>query len=215
MNGVGKTTTLRELKRHVDIDLPVMDIEHYSYFKRNCLKIIKVLTVILNDIPFSFYLYRIIRDRFESPWIAFKNFYNINHRAYFYLYDGNNKTVLGGGLIHKIWVVYGFSEIMDNDKADILKVLKHFNCKKAYVLNSSKQIVKERNTNRGKNTRLENRLNELDTLYEFFQRFIECIQNDIEICFIESEELSERVSFLLEECDRHYRVINLEYNKAM
>ena len=64
-----------------------------------------------------------------------------------------------------------------------------------------KDVILARNTNRGRNTFLERRLDELDFLYENFYAFIDAIQNQVKVEVVKPQRLEDRVTFILENCE--------------
>jgi thymidylate kinase len=104
-------------------------------------------------------------------------------------------------MLHKVWGTYGLVPITDRDRKEILTILKHFRCKGGYYLDVPKEVVLERNTNRGRNTFLERRLGELDFLYENFYAFVEIVEKSVEICAVREKSLQGRVKFLLDDCE--------------
>jgi dephospho-CoA kinase len=56
----GKTTTIRELEKHCDVELPVADNERRSYLIRNRIKFRKAIKVVLEDPSFSVKMLRMV-----------------------------------------------------------------------------------------------------------------------------------------------------------
>ena len=108
---------------------------------------------------------------------------------------------MAGGMLHKVWGTYGLVPIISRDRKEILSILNHFRSKGGYYLDVPKEVVLERNTNRGRNTFLERMLNELDFLYEIIYSFVETVENYVEIRVVQEKSLQGRVEFLLDDCE--------------
>lgn len=136
---------------------------------------------------------------------SFKLWYNINHRGYFYFYEQERRIVLGGGVLHKLWNVYGMSPIGPDDQRDILAIIKYFQCQRGYYLDEPIEVIRERNFNRGKNTLLERRIEELEFFYNNFYQFVKVLEDVIEIRSVQGKTVEERVAFLRSNCEKLYR----------
>ena len=200
MNGAGKTTTILELEKQCEIELPVASIENFSYLMRNGRKALNVLVVIFHDLPFAIRLLAMMWRKHGWTWDTPATWFNICHRGYFYLFGKKRRIVLADGILHKVWGTYGLVSITERDRKEIFLILDHFNCKGGYYLDVSKEVILKRNTNRGRNTFLERRLNELDFLYENFYSFIEVVDNHVKISAVQEKSLKGRVKFLLDNC---------------
>lgn len=200
MNGSGKTTTILELEKQCNIDLPITDIEGYSYVKRNLYKTWKVMIVVFSDLPFSIRLLFWMWKKHKWTWDTIATWFNLCHRGYFYLYEKERPVVLGGGILHKLWGTYGFFPITETEQEEIFAILDHFGCEGAYYLEVSKETVLQRNKGRGKNTFLERRLEELDFLYSNYHIFVEIVNKMIPLKAIDVQELESRVRFLITDC---------------
>lgn len=211
MNGSGKTTTILELEKRCEIELPVTVIEKYSYLRRNSCKALKVLAVVFNDLPFSFRLLIMMWRKHRWTWDTIATWFNICHRGYFYLFKKDRKIVLGGGMLHKVWGTYGLVPITERDRKEIVSILSHFQCKGGYYLDVPKDVILARNTNRGRNTFLEQRLDELDFLYENYYAFIDAIRDQVKVRAVKPQKLEDRVWFLLENCEA---LAETEYEQA-
>jgi len=104
---------------------------------------------------------------------------------------------LSGGLIHQLWKTYGFYPIKEKDKVDIKDILQRFNCSGGCYLMESKEVIKERNTNRGTNCMIEQKITELDYIYKNFYRYVEVIESICDIQFVPGRGLEERVKFII------------------
>jgi|GEM_PF-4567701 len=197
MNGVGKTTTMKEIKKLTDLKTPVADIEKLPYIKRNLMKIPAVTRVVFSDFYFSIKLYKTFFEKHRTFIETSKIWFNTIHRGYYYLYSKDSEILMSGGLIHQLWKTYGFYPIKEKDKIDIKIILQRFNCNGGYYLMESKEVIKERITNRGTNCMIEQKITELDYIYKNFQRYVEVIESICDIQFVPGTSLEERVKFII------------------
>ena len=198
----GKTTTIRALESYCDIELPIADNEKRAYVTRNLLKFRMVLKVVFRDPFFSMKMLRMIWRKKGWHLASFKRWYNINYRGYFYFYEQERRIVLGGGILHKLWNVYGASPIELDDQRDILAIVGYFQCQSGYYLDEPIDVIRERNINRGKNTLLERRIDELEFFYENFYEFVKVLEDVIEIRVVQGKTVEERVDFLRSNCEK-------------
>ena len=94
ISGSGKTTTIRELEKHCDVELPIADNERRSYVIRKLLKGSKVMKVVFRDLLFSMKMLRMVWKKKGWHLATVKLWYNINHRGYYYFYEQECKVVL-------------------------------------------------------------------------------------------------------------------------
>lgn len=200
MNGTGKTTTILALKEITDIELPITEIEHYSYFQRNWRKAGKVLRVIIDDPIFSCHLLGMMWKKHRWTWDTLATWYNFCHRGYFYVFEEDQRVVMDSGILHKVWSTYGMFPITEKDRHEIIQIIHHFGCTGGYYLNVPKDVVLRRNTGRGRNTFLERKLDELDFIYENFYRFVEAVEGEVEVKAVKAQGVDERVQYLLSNC---------------
>ncbi len=198
----GKTTTIRELEKHCDVELPVADNERRSYLIRNRIKFRKAIKVVLEDPSFSVKMLRMVWKKKGWHLATLKLWYNINHRGYYYLYEQERRIVLGGGVLHKLWNLYGASPIEPEDRRNLLAIVAHFHCRVGYYLDEPIEVIRERNFNRGENTVLERRFDELEFFYENFYEFVKVLEGAMEIRVVQGKTVEERAAFLRANCER-------------
>lgn len=201
MNGTGKTTTILAVKEKTNIELPLTDIEHYSFIVRNGHKVGKVLRVIMDDPIFASRMFAMMWKKHRWTWDTIATWFNLCHRGYYYLFQDERRVVLGGGILHKVWGTYGMFPITEKDRQEMISIIHHFGCKGGYYLDVPKEVVLKRNTNRGHNTFLERKLDQLDFVYENFYYFVEALEEEVKLCAVKAQGTEERVEFLLSDCE--------------